>query len=326
MADGAAADLGNYFGQGLSLCSSALAEVVGWRDAALVWAGTAGAVSLTVGVVVPRALHAARVRRAALAGEEGKARAGPAARGLRLGVLRQLWRTPALPTLVAASAVTMVGRFALLAWLPTFYQQVHALSPSSYGPTVGLLIAAGGGIASACGGWLVSAMGRRQLGWARVHVLALSQLLPLPFWLGALLSSESDASYACLFFAILLGDAYLPVSAATVLSLAPAEARARASTVLLTSNTFAGGCGPVLVGALVNGGTALPTALCGITGATFVLSGVLFYFAGRGGRISGDLNAGLMDDARAALVPSSDELCPAPAILDAEGDTALLEA
>jgi MFS family permease len=152
------------------------------------------------------------------------------------------------------------------------------MAPGSYGLYVGGSVIVGGSLSSAVGGWLTD---RLRTDTGRGWVCAFSQWLPLPFWLGALLSPTKEASLFVLFFAFLIGDAYLGVAVSMLQLTVPTHLRSRASMYYLGLNTLAGGFGPMFVGMLLQyGEMKLQVTLAAVVGVCLPLSGLFFLLGG----------------------------------------------
>lgn len=94
-----------------------------------------------------------------------------------------------------------------------------------------MIIVFGGGASAVLGGWLADRYNKSAKN--RAYIMMLSQFVPLPLWIGAFAASDVSVSYGLLFFAVLTGDAYLGVAAATVQTVMPPSMRARASLLYL---------------------------------------------------------------------------------------------
>ena len=160
--------------------------------------------------------------------------------------------------------------------LYTLYYAAH-LSVIKTRQSKGMIIVFGGGASAVMGGWLADRYNKSPKN--RAYIMMLSQFVPLPLWIGTFAVGDVSTSYAMLFFAVLTGDAYLGVAAATVQTVMPPSMRARASLLYLASNTLVGGCGPLAVGfALHHTDAAIPKVMIAVVAAGFSVSGFLFYW------------------------------------------------
>ena len=158
------------------------------------------------------------------------------------------------------------------------YERHYRMAPGDYGLYVGVSLIIGGSLSSAVGGWITD---RLRTDTARGWVCALSQWLPLPFWLFALLSPTKEASLIVLFVAFLIGDAYLGVAVSMLQLAVPKHLRSRASMYYLGLNTLAGGFGPMVVGFLLEySGLKLQASLAVVVSICLPLSGVFFLLGG----------------------------------------------
>lgn len=264
--------LGVYLGFGLAYVSAGFSGRGSWRNVWL-YAGCAGygvaALSLLINEpprkVKPTVVD--KIREKVAAGGSSAPPPPP------VFFLRKLLGSKKYCLIVAAASCTMVVRFALLGWLATFYNMQHNLPPSEFGPRIGGIIMVAGAISAFSGGAVSDKFKNTA---SRVNICTLSQLLPMPFWIGVLLVSSPTASFALLFFAMISGDMFMGVAAATLQRIVDPSMAARGNQVYLASSTLLGSCGPLVVGVAVHNGLGLQTILVAMCGTFFTLSGFFF--------------------------------------------------
>ena len=127
----------------------------------------------------------------------------------------------------------------------------HGLPASEFGPRVGGIIMSAGAISAFSGGAVSDKFKRTA---SRINICTFSQLVPMPFWIGVLLVSDPNASFALLFFGMISGDMYMGVAAATLQRIVDPSMAARGNQIYLACSTLLGSCGPLVVGVAVNNG------------------------------------------------------------------------
>jgi MFS family permease len=140
--------------------------------------------------------------------------------------------------------------YAAIGWLPALLIRSHGLGTASAGVVLALLLGGLGAAGTLAGGWLADRLGARNPAW-RLRIVALGQLVTVPFWLGALLAGQPAAAIAFLAVPSVALCFYLAPTFATVQSLAEPTSRALAAALLILVGSLIGlGLGPLAVGAL----------------------------------------------------------------------------
>jgi predicted MFS family arabinose efflux permease len=212
----------------------AIGQAFGWR-AALVCAGAAG---LTFAALTTWLLKDAP-RNAPAKERQDWAQA-----------LRSLFRHRSMRQLFIGGAVMSVAVYAAIGWLPAFLIRSHGFGTASAGLVLAILLGGLGAVGTLAGGWLADRLGSRDAAW-RLRVVAVAQIVTVPFWLGALLVQE--AALMVLFLCVPAAALcfYLAPSFAAVQSLAEPARRALAAALLILVGSLIGlGIGPLAVGAL----------------------------------------------------------------------------
>lgn len=262
--------LGVYIGFGLAYCSAGLSGPGNWRQ---VWmfAGIAGYCVAGLTLLIKEPPRAAKPKKEVIAATGTGLSQQPADDTTHW--FRKLMGSRKYVLIVAAASSTFFARFALLGWLATFYRLEHNLPASEFGPKVGGIIMTAGAISAFSGG---AVSDRFKTVSSRVNICTLSQLVPMPFWIGVLLAPSPDLSFALIFFAMITGDMYMGVSAATLQRIIDPTMAARGNQIYLASATLFGSCGPLLVGVAVQNGMDLKQILVIMCAIFFTLSGVLY--------------------------------------------------
>lgn len=226
-----------YGGAGL------LEQAFGWRTTfALV--GGAGLVLAPVAWLTLR-----EPRRGGHDGEEGAAmHEAPAAEQGALAALRHLWRIRALRYLFAAGALHTFTWCAANSWNAPFYVRVHGMPLAEVARDLAWLNGVGSALGMYVGGKLSDYFGNRDPR-GRLWVVSGALLLLVPFALGQYLVSSATLSIALgAVTSTLMLVYYAPIVAVTQLQV-PAGMRAfAAAMLLLVTNLFGLGLGPVLTG------------------------------------------------------------------------------
>lgn len=222
------------------MVGGALLSIVGWRGAlvALGLIGLPAALLLFFGVPEPQR-----------GGPEGLARPAPVQLEWRSAIVR-LFRRRSYALLVLGFVFVTLAQFALLLWLPAFFQRSYATSPAELGLMLGLFqgvpILAGNLAGGLCADWLAR-RDRRWLAWLPM----LGALVSAPIMLGLFaIRSETFAFILLIIPSFLQGLALAP-SYALLQNLAAIHSRATATAVLAFCVSLIGtGLGPLLIGAL----------------------------------------------------------------------------
>jgi predicted MFS family arabinose efflux permease len=202
-----------------------------------------------------------------------------------IDTFRHIWRIPAYPHLIFAIALGLFIVYGVTQWMPTFFVRVHDLPLAEVGAKFGLAFGGGSAIGLVIGGkvadWLIKD-DQRWGAWFPALVYPLS----LPFLLAAVLVSDADAAFLCVFAGAIFTAMPQGPSLATIQAIAPSNARAIASAISLFVASIVGvGLAPFLIGVASD----LLTPHYGVDGLRYSIAGSLvvvfwgswhFYVAG----------------------------------------------
>ena len=149
--------------------------------------------------------------------------------------------------IIGSTLVVTVG-YGAIAWLPTYFVRVHAMTTIEVGQILALLIGIGGGIGTALGGHFADRLGKRDVRW-NLWLIILLALVGLPFSVGAYLSTDTTWAIVLLAFPVSVGALYFGPTLAMLHTLVKPEMRSLASAILLFINNIIGlGLGPLMIG------------------------------------------------------------------------------
>jgi predicted MFS family arabinose efflux permease len=164
--------------------------------------------------------------------------------------LRELLSGAAFRHLALGAGIKSIAGYALLNWVPTFLQRVHAMDSAEAGGWLGPIVGLGGALGTFGGGWLADRLGRRAPR-LRLESAAWATVAALPFLYGFLFAPEARTALWAYLPASILGAMYLGPVFAFSQEVARPNQRALASAVLLFLINLIGlGLGPWLVGML----------------------------------------------------------------------------
>ena len=172
-----------------------------------------------------------------------------------------------LRQLIIGSTLVVTVGYGAIAWLPTYFVRVHAMTTIEVGQILALLIGIGGGIGTALGGHFADRLGKRDVRW-NLWLIILLALVGLPFSVGAYLATDTTWAIVLLAFPVSVGALYFGPTLAMLHTLVKPEMRSLASAILLFINNIIGlGLGPLMIGVLSDyfsadyGARALPYAM-----------------------------------------------------------------
>ena len=172
-----------------------------------------------------------------------------------------------LRQLIIGSTLVVTVGYGAIAWLPTYFLRVHAMTTIEVGQILALLIGIGGGIGTALGGHFADRLGKRDVRW-NLWLIILLALAGLPFSVGAYLATDTTWAIVLLAFPVSVGALYFGPTLAMLHTLVKPEMRSLASAILLFINNIIGlGLGPLMIGVLSDyfstdyGARALPYAM-----------------------------------------------------------------
>ena len=168
--------------------------------------------------------------------------------------------------IIGSTLVVTVG-YGAIAWLPTYFVRVHAMTTIEVGQILALLIGIGGGIGTALGGYFADRLGKRDVRW-NLWLIILLAMIGLPFSVSAYLATDTTWAIVLLAFPVSVGALYFGPTLAMLHTLVKPEMRSLASAILLFINNIIGlGLGPLMIGVLSDyfstdyGARALPYAM-----------------------------------------------------------------
>ena len=172
-----------------------------------------------------------------------------------------------LRQLIIGSTLVVTVGYGAIAWLPTYFVRVHAMTTIDVGQILALLIGIGGGTGTALGGHFADRLGKRDVRW-NLWLIILLALVGLPFSVGAYLATDTTWAIVLLAFPVSVGALYFGPTLAMLHTLVKPEMRSLASAILLFINNIIGlGLGPLMIGGLSDyfsadyGARALPYAM-----------------------------------------------------------------
>lgn len=158
--------------------------------------------------------------------------------------------------LVIANTLISMAGYAMVAWVPVYFQRVHGLSTSESGTLLALVIGLGGGVGTFAGGYFADRLAKVSEGW-RAWIVCVVAFVTLP--MSYLCYTATDPFWAAVWFVIpaIFGGAYIGTNFAILQSLAPIEMRAVMAAINLFMLNIVGlGLGPLSVG-IINDWAAL---------------------------------------------------------------------
>ncbi len=172
-----------------------------------------------------------------------------------------------LRQLIIGSTLVVTVGYGAIAWMPTYFVRVHAMTTIEVGQILALLIGIDGGIGTALGGHFADRLGKRDVRW-NLWLIILLALVGLPFSVGAYLATDTTWAIVLLAFPVSVGALYFGPTLAMLHTLVKPEMRLLASAILLFINNIIGlGFGPLIIGVLSDyfsadyGARALPYAM-----------------------------------------------------------------
>ena len=190
-------------------------------------------------------------------------------------VARYILHNKTLRQLIIGSTLVVTVGYGAIAWLPTYFVRVHAMTTIEVGQILALLIGIGGGIGTALGGHFADRLGKRDVRW-NLWLIVILALVGLPFSVGAYLAIDATLAIILLAFPVSVGALYFGPTLAMLHTLVRPEMRSLASAILLFINNIIGlGLGPLMIGVLSDyfstdyGARALPYAM--VTSALLAL-------------------------------------------------------
>ena len=190
-------------------------------------------------------------------------------------VARYILHNKTLRQLIIGSTLVVTVGYGAIAWLPTYFVRVHAMTTIEVGQILALLIGIGGGIGTALGGYFADRLGKCDVRW-NLWLIVILALVGLPFSVGAYLATDATLAIILLAFPVSVGALYFGPTLAMLHTLVRPEMRSLASAILLFINNIIGlGLGPLMIGVLSDyfstdyGARALPYAM--VTSALLAL-------------------------------------------------------
>lgn len=201
-------------------------------------------------------------------------------------VVRYLFSKRTFVLLAVGCGLHAFGSYGVGNFFPSFLARVHQMPIGEIGTWLGLCTGIGGGIGTFLGGYLCDKYGKENLRYY-LWIPALTEILSLPFAVGAFFLGNTTLAMACFFLMTLIGSLYLGPMIAVSHNLVKPSQRAMASAILFfVLNLIGLGLGPLVMGALSDalqpslGAQSLRYAFC-LTFVTGLIVMVLFYSAGK---------------------------------------------
>ena len=114
-------------------------------------------------------------------------------------VVRYILKNKTLRQLIIGSTLVVTVGYGAIAWLPTYFVRVHAMTTIEVGQMLALLIGIGGGIGTALGGHFGDRLGKRDVRW-NLWLIVILALIGLPFSIGAYLATDATLAIICWLF------------------------------------------------------------------------------------------------------------------------------
>ncbi|WP_336967489.1 MFS transporter [Sphingobium aromaticiconvertens] len=167
-----------------------------------------------------------------------------------LAGLKALASSRTMRHLIAGLSIQAIGQIAIFTFTAAFIIRSHGLTASEVGITLGLTNGVSGIAALLLSGWATDRAARRDP-QAMLLLPACTFLAMAPLLVAAYLAQDIAIAVPLLALVNFCAVFYLPPAFATAQRLAPPEARAQASALLVVGVSMVGGSiGPFLVGAL----------------------------------------------------------------------------
>lgn len=193
-----------------------------------------------------------------------------------------LFMIPGYATILIAAVVHAVSAYAVVQWMPTFLHDYHDMPIKDVGTYMGLVLSVAGVAGAVVTGFVIDRIPLKNKLSRCMYYSSISVALTVPFYLGPLLMGDFVSRHV-LIVAWFLSSVYYAPTYFVLQSMVPAENRASANAVVLTSFTVAGlGLGPVMVGGIsdflagLNIETSLAWAMA--VGASLNLIAGAFFF------------------------------------------------
>ncbi len=215
-----------------------LADTLGWRKAFMIVGLPGVALALLVVLLVR---DKDRTAHAVPAHHEGET---------IFAAVRQLLRSPAYVTLLAAASASSFLSYGKSTWTTIFFQRSYELTPGEVGYTFGLWGGIAGIFGTWLGGWLADRYGKHD----RRHVVtapAIGMALAIPIAISAYFATDWRISLVLLMIPTVLNSLYYGPVYSSAQGLVPLRHRATASALLLFGQNLIGlGLGPLFFGML----------------------------------------------------------------------------
>ena len=153
-----------------------------------------------------------------------------------------------LRQLIIGSTLVVTVGYGAIAWLPTYFVRVHAMTTIEVGQILALLIGIGGGIGTALGGHFADRLGKRDVRW-NLWLIILWHWPGCRFrWVPILPPTPHGPLFCWLFRSA--SARFISGNTCHVAHLVKPEMRSLASAILLFINNIIGlGLGPLMIGA-----------------------------------------------------------------------------
>jgi MFS family permease len=161
-----------------------------------------------------------------------------------------IFRTRSLRLATLGFSLLAFNGYSILFWIPAFYVRYHNLRLADIGLVIGLISSMAGLMGVTLGGFLADRFRRRSPS-GRLWVGMANALVPIPFSLVSLFTTNATLSLALLAFVQIAASLWVGAGISTVQDLVLPRMRARASAVFLLFVTLLGlAMGPFVIGRL----------------------------------------------------------------------------
>jgi len=201
-------------------------------------------------------------------------------------VFKHVWETKSIRHIIAGASLSAFVGYGGVAWTASYLIRNHGMTTTEAGRIIGAYVGIAGGLGVYAGGVLADRLGRRDHRWS-LWLVALAGLLSAPFYVGFLLTDNTELALALWAVPVFVSVFYIGSTGAFVQGLTPLGMRSVVPAVnLLIINVIGLGLGPMTVGVLSDlfapslGNDSLRYALLVVSNA-WLWGGLHFYLASR---------------------------------------------
>lgn len=159
-----------------------------------------------------------------------------------------MFTSPVLRNLLIASTLSGMMTYGILQWLPTYFGRIHDLPQSSVGLVMASILGVIGTAGTLTGGRLADVLSRKRIDYG-VRMIAVSQVLALPLFVLAFMSTTFTQTMIFLAVPMFVFTFFLGPSLALIQTYAPVEMRSLAAAIkMLCLNLVGMSLGPLIIG------------------------------------------------------------------------------